>query len=350
MANQLIADGGSPLLIDGTAKPALYYDVIQNAGIGAALIGKLTAAGTGTQVNTGSGHAVIGALTASGSALAPGTNTGAGAARIGALTAFGTGGPSSTGIVGVGAAVIGALTAAGTGILVTTTSGSYNFGPAISELVLEAFERCGLRATALTLEWMASARRSLNLVLSSWANRGINLWKVDQVTQPLTQGQGTYTCDPSTIDVLPDSVSLRQMAGPDPVDIMLFAMSRGDFAAIPSKLQQGRPTSFWYERTLTPILNIWPTPDGNQPYWLIYWRHRQIQDADFSMGQQLDVPYRFLEAFAADLAAHLAMKWAPPQRAVALAAYAQTKWAEASDEDREKVSTFITPDFSGYFD
>jgi hypothetical protein len=134
----------------------------------------------------------------------------------------------------------------------------------------------------------------------------------------------------------------------NPVDILLYPLSRNDWAAIPDKSQQGRPTSYWFDRTLSPMLNVWLVPDGNGPYELHYFVCRQIQDANPASGQLGNMPQRFFEAFTADVAAHLAMKWSA-ERAPLLAAYAKETWVEAADEDREHVPLYISPDLSGYF-
>ena len=138
-----------------------------------------------------------------------------------------------------------------------------------------------------------------------------------------------------------------------PVDIVLYPLSRGDYMAIPLKRQQGRPTSFWVDRQIAPVFNVWFVPDQNGPYELRYKASQQIQDADITSGQTLQVPYRFYEAFCSSLAAHLAMKWPPPRESgitqESLATYAEAQWNLAADEDRERVSTFLTPDLAGYF-
>lgn len=74
-----------------------------------------------------------------------------------------------------------------------TTSGTYNFSPSLGEITLNAFARCGLRRTSLTQEHFVDARLESNYMLASWANQGVNLWKVDKVSIPLTQGVSTYS-------------------------------------------------------------------------------------------------------------------------------------------------------------
>ena len=133
-----------------------------------------------------------------------------------------------------------------------------------------------------------------------------------------------------------------------PTDIVLYPMSRPDYTALSNKFVQGRPTSFWFDRTLTPTVTIWPVPDQNGPYQMLYYKNSQMQDASIQNGAQINIPYRFMEAYAAACASHLAIKWRP-EVAKDLEAYARQVWQEASDMDREKVSMFISPDFSGYF-
>lgn len=134
-----------------------------------------------------------------------------------------------------------------------------------------------------------------------------------------------------------------------PVDIVMYPLSRGDWEAIPLKDQQGRPTSFWVDRQISPVIHVWPTPDANGPYELRYRASQQIQDADIANGQCLGVPQRFIEAFVSDLAAKLAVKWSP-EKAAGLKTLAAEEWQLASDEDREKVSLFVSGDLSQYYD
>jgi hypothetical protein len=220
------------------------------------------------------------------------------------------------------------------------------FTPALSELALDAWERVGKQAGDLTVTHINSMRRSMNLVLARWANRGINLWRVAQVSLPLLPGVATYTLDPATIEMLDTYIS-TSYAGIT-TDTIITPMSRDTFAALPYKLQPGRPLLYWFDRTITPSVTLWPVPDI--AYTMPYFAFSQIADADAASGNAANLPYRFLEAFTAALAAHLAIKWADPQRAEALDAYADKTWEEASDEDREKVTLSMAPDFGAYFE
>jgi hypothetical protein len=388
------------------------------------------------------------------------------------------------------------------------SSGTTNFSLDGADITLECYDRLQIRPAQLTTDHLRSINRSFGLVQSRWANRGINLWTISEVTIPLVQGITTYGIDSDTIFLAPDTFLRQYQMGspvsitpafvtslnsstvtmtwadhglsvgqyldiivpvsvgglilygfyavasvPDantltfaaasnatagasggslpafattsgsstvtvtlnkhgyapgqffnievstvvggltlfgnytiatvttntftitatsnasttdtgtengglayvsgqnqnasPTDILFFPISRNDYAAIPNKTQQGRPTSLWFDRLVSPTVTIWPVPDGNGPYELHYYKAGQIQDLSAIYGQNPDMPFRFLEAFCAGVSAHLAMKWAP-QSLVMLKQYADECFKEASDEDREKVSTYIAGDFSSY--
>ena len=131
------------------------------------------------------------------------------------------------------------------------------------------------------------------------------------------------------------------------IDILMYPLSRNDYAAIPQKGQQGRPTSIWFQREIHPQITIWPEPDGNGPYQFQGYLLRQIQDANPVGGQTTDLPYRAFMAFVSALAADLALKVAPERLQFLVPAAAQA-WESFSDDDREKVPVYMCPDFSGY--
>lgn len=115
-------------------------------------------------------------------------------------------------------------------------SGSTNFELDVSDYIEEAYERCGLEVrTGYDLK---TAKRSLNLMLGDWANRGLNQWTIEQATVTLTQGTGNYSLGASTIDIL-NAVVRRS-----DTDYALDRISRSDYINIPSKTQQARPSQF----------------------------------------------------------------------------------------------------------
>ena len=391
------------------------------------------------------------------------------------------------------------------------TSGTYTFDPALVDIVLDAFDRIQIRPSAITPDHMLSARRSLNQLFVRFSNNQVNLWKVDEQTVLLNEGQGEYDVPGSTISMLETWIRSYQMnalesltvacstedgsdqvvvgmadhgmvvgnyctipiyvavggvivqgtyqvvevpsadeftievdsnatstvadggavpvydttvdldtitvtltahgfvpgdtytvhvltevgglqlqgdytilatptadtltftassaaastdsvsendgemqvgaQNPDafPQDRMLMPISRTDWAAIPNKTQTGGyPTSYWFDRTVSPTVNVWLVPDGTIVSELHYFRVAQLQDANPQGTETADVPYRFQEAVCAGLTYMLAMKW-KPEAAEALKAYFGEVWSEAMKEDRERVILNLSPQYGAYF-
>lgn len=224
------------------------------------------------------------------------------------------------------------------------TSGTYSFNPTFPEIAIEAFGRIKVMPTAITPDHMLSFRRAVGYVQSKWSNRGVNLWTVDLVSEAILQGVTTYDVDPSTIMIL--DVYLRLTGTPGPVDRIMNPISRTDYASIPNKEQQAPPTVFWFDRTLSPTLTVWPAPD--QDYELRYYRQLQQQDGYATGTLTADIPFRFQEAYAADLSAQLALTWAH-DLAPAMQAYARQVFDEAAAEDRERVPMQMQPLMNGYW-
>lgn len=218
-----------------------------------------------------------------------------------------------------------------------------DFDMALSELALDAWERCGVSATSLTVAHFNSIRRSMNLVLSRWANRGVNLWKVSLASLSLVDGVSTYALPSNTIDML-DTYLSRSNAS----DVLMSPISRNTYASISNKATEGVPLQYWFNRTNPPVVTVWPVPDQTSVYTLKYYVFTEITDADPTLGLAGDMPTRFLEAYTAAVAAHLSIKWAP-DRAVALQSYAKETWDEAATEDREKVTLTLAPEMGAYF-
>ena len=224
-----------------------------------------------------------------------------------------------------------------------TTSGTYAFNPALGEIVLYAYQNIGVRPTSVLQEHMESARMATNMMLSRWSNQGVNLWAVDLITVPLVEGQATYAVEGNTVMVL--DAYTTTASGPDRV---IMPISRTEYASYPNKAQQGFPTSYWFDRLVSPNLTLWPVPDGSSATILKYYRVRQVQDANLRNGENVEIPYRWLEAFADGLTYRLARIWAP-QMAVALKGQADESYDIAAAQDVEAVPTYISPMIGGYF-
>jgi hypothetical protein len=224
-----------------------------------------------------------------------------------------------------------------------TTSGTYDFNPSLGEIVLYAYQNIGIRPTSVLQEHMESARMAANMMLSRFSNQGVNLWAVDLITVPLVEGQTTYAVDGNTVMIL-DAYTTTDSG----IDRVIMPISRTEYASYPNKTQQGFPTSYWFDRLISPTITLWPVPDGSSATILKYYRVRQVQDANLQNGENAEIPYRWLEAFADGLTYRLARIWAP-QMAQLLKGQADESYMIASAQDVEAVPTYISPMIGGYF-
>lgn len=223
-----------------------------------------------------------------------------------------------------------------------TTSGTYNFNPSLGELVLYAYQLIGIRPTAVLQEHMQTARVATNLLLADFSLHGINLWAVDLVDVPLITGQSTYPVDANTVFMLDSYVVSSGQ------DRIITPISRTEYASYPNKEQQGFTTVFWFNRTLSPTVTLWPVPDSSVTTNLKYYRMKQIQDANLQNGQNVEIPIVWMQAFAYGLAALLADIWAPALSQV-LEMKADKKLQLALDSNVEQANTYITPMMSSYW-
>ena len=175
------------------------------------------------------------------------------------------------------------------------TSGSTDFDLDVAEIIEEAYERCGVEVR--TAYDAKTARRSMNLMFADWANRGLNLWTVNQATQALTQGTATYTFNANYTDLL--DVVLRRSG----VDYELSRMSRSEYLTLPNKTTQGRPSQYFYDRQVTPQITLWATPE-NSTDTLVYYFVKRIEDAD-TLVNTTDAPFRFLPCMVAGIFSYL---------------------------------------------
>jgi len=216
-----------------------------------------------------------------------------------------------------------------------TTSGSRDFNLDVGEIIEEAYERCGLEVR--TGYDARTARRSLNLMFADWANRGLNLWTVKQGTITLTAGQAQETLTDDVVDLL--EVTLRRSG----TDYEVERISRGEYATLPNKTTQGRPSQYYFDRQIDPVINLWSVPE-NSTDQLIYYYVRRIEDAD-ALVNTTDMPFRFYPCMVAGLAYYIAMKRAP-ERIQLLKSVYEEEFQRAADEDEGRTPLKLQPSLS----
>jgi len=213
-----------------------------------------------------------------------------------------------------------------------TTSGSRDFNIDVGEIIEEAYERCGLEVR--TGYDAKTARRSLNLMFAEWVNRGLNLWTVEQDVITVTQGQSQKTLGEDVADIL--EMALRR----DGTDYEMERISRGDYLDFPNKTSQGRPSQFYFDRQIAPVINLWQTPE-NSTDQLVFYYVRRIEDAD-ALTNTTAVPYRFYPCMVAGLAYYLSMKRAPDRVQLLKAVY-EEEFQRAAEEDEDRVPLQLVP-------
>ncbi len=229
-----------------------------------------------------------------------------------------------------------------------TTTGTATFNLDLNDLVEEAFERCGTEVR--TGQDLRTARRSLNLLTIEWANRGINLWTIDEGTIAMVKDTATYNLPIDTIDLL--DMIIRTGTGVTQSDISLGRISSTTYAHLNNKNTPGRPIQGWIDRQSGATepggvdnitITMWPVPNLNSTYTFVYWRLRRIQDAGDGTTTQ-DIPFRFLPAMVSGLAYYLSLK--VPQaidRREELRQEYREQFSLAAEEDRVKASIRLAP-------
>ena len=218
-----------------------------------------------------------------------------------------------------------------------TTSSSTDFELAVDDYIEEAYERCGLEIrTGYDLK---TAKRSLNLMLAEWANRGLNQWTIVQRTQALTADDVDYSLGTDVIDIL--SVVVRRSG----TDFNMSRISRDTYLSIPTKTTTGRPTQYFLDRQITPNLKIWPAPENSTDV-IHYDALTRIQDAD-TMQNTLEVPFRFYPCLAAGLAYYISLKRAPERTGLLKGLY-EEEFQRALSTDEDRASFNITPNLRSY--
>lgn len=237
----------------------------------------------------------------------------------------------------------------------TTNTSDFNLD--LNSCIEESFERCG--AELRSGYDMRTAKRSLSLMLLEWANRGINLWTLEQGQITLSYQQATYDLPITIVDLL-DHVIRTQAGTAQQIDINITRISSSTYLSIPNKTATGRPIQVWINRQSGatnadgsiqhPQINVWPTPDNSTQYIFVYTALRRLYDAGTGINGQ-DIPFRFLPVLVAGLSYYLSMKLPGAEvRTPALKAVYEEEWQRAAEEDRERAAIRFVPreTFIGY--
>ncbi len=221
-------------------------------------------------------------------------------------------------------------------------SGTYNFNLDIDQVIQEATEMIGGEDTlGHTPE---SARRSINLMLRDWQNRGILLWTTSTTAVTVAASVADYSLSSSTINVL-EATTRR-----DNTDIKITRITPEEYLIIPAKTQTGRASQYSIRRGRdNPVMSIWPIPENSTDI-LRMEIVSEVEDVDKSAIQNADTPKRFLPALTCGLSYYLSMK-RPGVEATKIAmlkANYEEILGRAMEEDRERASIYLLPRLTFY--
>tara|TARA_R100001460_G_scaffold1882_2_gene6696 strand:- start:5075 stop:5746 length:672 start_codon:yes stop_codon:yes gene_type:complete len=216
------------------------------------------------------------------------------------------------------------------------TSGTRVFALNTADVIEEAYELAGLEVR--TGYDANSARRCLNIMFADWSNRGVQLWEVEQVTTNLVKDTANYSLNASDIDIL-DAV-IRRTSGGTTNDLQMERIDRSEYFNIPVKSSTGRPSQFYVERTLTPSIYLYPTPE-NSTDQLITYRWKRIEDINDSKNDQ-DLPSRFIPCMVSGLAYYISVK-KNPQKSMMLKQMYEEEFNRAYESDRDRSSLRLVP-------
>ena len=182
------------------------------------------------------------------------------------------------------------------------TSGTYAFTLDLADMIEESFELAGLELR--TGYDFRTARRSIDLLMLEWQNRGLNLWTIQEGTTSISQ-----------------------------------------YAHLSNKLNQAKPLQYWLEKDPSAIaVNLWPVPDSAETYTLGYYYMQRVEDSGSPGSNNMDVPSRYLPCLVSGLAYQISLKRPEvSDRAPALKSAYEEQWNLAADADREKASFRVTP-------
>jgi|TARA_R100001443_G_scaffold48729_1_gene61137 hypothetical protein len=223
------------------------------------------------------------------------------------------------------------------------TSTTFNFTLDIGDIIEEAYERAGLELRS-GYDYK-TARRSLDLLMLEWQNRGLNLWTVKNASQTLTAGTSSYDLTAEKIEII--EASLRTDAGDssNQSDLTMERISVVQYSHLTNKLTEGRPLQYYVGRSPDNItINLWPVPDAQETYVFSYYYLERIEDSGKPASNNMDVPDRYLPCLVSGLAYNIALKRPESAQYVpALKEIYEEQWNLVSDAFREKAALYVTP-------
>ena len=242
--------------------------------------------------------------------------------------------------------------------MANTTSGTTVFDKnfSVDEIIEEAFERLGIQD--VTGYHLKTSRRSLNILLQEWGNRGIHYWEIGELDLDLIEGQAEYkffrssddgtsaTSNPNGVYGISDVLEAQLRSNRTQTtqsDSPMTKVDRSTYAGFSNKLSKGTPNQYWVQRFIDHVsINVYPTPDStNASKDMHFYYIKRIQDVGVYTNAT-DLPFRFVPCMVSGLAYYLSMKY-NPQLTQQMKLVYEDEFQRALAEDGSASSTYITP-------
>jgi len=242
--------------------------------------------------------------------------------------------------------------------MANTTSGTTVFDKnfSVDEIIEEAFERLGIQD--VTGYHLKTSRRSLNILLQEWGNRGIHYWEIGELDLDLIEGQAEYkffrssddgtsaTSNPNGVYGISDVLEAQLRSNRTQTtqsDSPMTKVDRSTYAGFSNKLSKGTPNQYWVQRFIDHVsINVYPTPDStNASKDMHFYYIKRIQDVG-AYTNATDLPFRFVPCMVSGLAYYLSMKY-NPQLTQQMKLVYEDEFQRALAEDGSASSTYITP-------
>ena len=242
--------------------------------------------------------------------------------------------------------------------MANTTSGTTVFDKnfSVDEIIEEAFERLGIQD--VTGYHLKTSRRSLNIMLQEWGNRGIHYWEIGELDLDLVEGQAEYkffrssddgtsaTSNPNGVYGISDVLEAQLRSNRTQTtqsDSPMTKVDRSTYAGFSNKLSKGTPNQYWVQRFIDHVsISVYPTPDStNASKDMHFYYIKRIQDVG-AYTNATDLPFRFVPCMVSGLAYYLSMKY-NPQLTQQMKLLYEDEFQRALAEDGSASSTYITP-------
>lgn len=190
------------------------------------------------------------------------------------------------------------------------------------------------------------ASDALNILVKSWINIGLPLWRIKSKTMSLVAGKNVYN---TTTDLAMEKplkmLEVYLHDNNSNTDMLMNLITRNEYVMLSAKANSGFPNQMYYNINQNDgDLYLFPTPDATAVSIksLTFWYHSPFADS-LSGTDPVDFPVEWVKALKFALAVDLSHEYGVPlKERQLLAQFAEKYKMEAEDFTQEEGSVFFT--------